>query len=582
MVRPNVVKRSPSPARRPGMKRWLVGVAVSVGLALSLAGSALAASYSFQLKQEVVNVYWEADGSAQIDYVFTFANDRGASALDYVDVGVPTSDYSLSDVSGQVNGHPITDIQKSTYVSNGAALGLGANAIRAGATGTVHVGILRVGSVLHPDDQSSTDASAVFSPTWFDSGLVHGSTDLTVIFHLPPGVQPTESRYHTASAPFPAQPDTALDDKGRVMYTWHTLSANGSTQYTLGASFPASYVPAGAVVQPSIFAGLIDFVSGAVPGVANCCLFGGVAALFVAMTGFNMWTNNRRKLQYLPPKISIEGHGIKRGLTAVEAAALMEQPMDKVLTMILFAVIKKSAARVVSRDPLKLERAQPVPAGLYPYETAFLDAFASTDPAGRRKSLQAAMIALINSVSDKMKGFSRKETVAYYQSIIEKAWQEVQAAATPDVKSQKFDEVMDWTMLDHDFEGRSRQVLGPGPIFVPMWWGRYSPPVHTGLPMSGGPMANPLGGSLGGAPGGGALPHLPGGDFAAAIAGGIQHFSAGTIGNLTEFTNSITQKTNPPPPPSSSSYRGGGGGGHSCACACACAGCACACAGGGR
>ena len=56
----------------------------------------------------------------------------------------------------------------------------------------------------------------------------------------------------------------------------------------------------------------------------------------------------KRKLQYLPPKVSIEGHGIKRGLTAVEAAMLLEQPLDKVLTMILFAVVKKGAAEVVA------------------------------------------------------------------------------------------------------------------------------------------------------------------------------------------------------------------------------------------
>jgi len=41
--------------------------------------------------------------------------------------------------------------------------------------------------------------------------------------------------------------------------------------------------------------------------------------------------NPKTQLQYLPPKIKIEGNGIKRGLTAVEAAVLMEQPMDKVL-----------------------------------------------------------------------------------------------------------------------------------------------------------------------------------------------------------------------------------------------------------
>ena len=60
-------------------------------------------------------------------------------------------------------------------------------------------------------------------------------------------------------------------------------------------------------------------------------------------------------MQYMPPKIAIEGHGIKRGLTAVEAAILMEQPLDKVMTMILFGVIKKNAAEVVTRDPLEIK-----------------------------------------------------------------------------------------------------------------------------------------------------------------------------------------------------------------------------------
>ncbi len=72
---------------------------------------------------------------------------------------------------------------------------------------------------------------------------------------------------------------------------------------------------------------------------------------------------NKRKLQYLPPKIQIEGHGIKRGLTAVEAGILMEQPLDKVMTMILFGVVKKNAATVVTRDPLKLQLASPLPDG---------------------------------------------------------------------------------------------------------------------------------------------------------------------------------------------------------------------------
>ena len=72
--------------------------------------------------------------------------------------------------------------------------------------------------------------------------------------------------------------------------------------------------------------------------------------------------DRKRRLQYLPPKVSVEGNGIKRGLTAVEAAILMQQPMDKILTMILFSVVKKGAATVVSREPMKLKGMAP-PAG---------------------------------------------------------------------------------------------------------------------------------------------------------------------------------------------------------------------------
>ena len=87
--------------------------------------------------------------------------------------------------------------------------------------------------------------------------------------------------------------------------------------------------------------------------------------MFVGMPIYGVIQGQRRKLNYLPPKVSIEGHGIKRGLTAVEAAILMEQPLDKMMTMILFGVIKKGAAEVVTRDPLELAFAKEQPAELH-------------------------------------------------------------------------------------------------------------------------------------------------------------------------------------------------------------------------
>ncbi len=557
------------------MKRGLMALWLVLSLALAFAHPALAQNYSFQLTQETVNAYWQSDGTLSLDYVFVFANDPGASPIDAVDVGLPNASYDLGKIRADVNGHAISDITKSPYVSIGVAVTLGSYAIPPGQTGTVHVAIDGLTGVLRPDSQDSNYASAVFSPTWFDSSLVHGATDLTIIFHLPPGITADQPRYHTANSPLPSAPEAAGDDQGRVMYTWHTTNANGSTQYTVGASFPANVVPANAIVRTSIFAGLGDLLS----NLSGCLLPAGCVGIFVFFAISGAVSANRRKQQYLPPKISIEGHGIKRGLTAVEAAVLMEQPLDKVLTMILFSVIKKGAASVTSQTPLRLSVSPTQPANLYGYESDFVAAVKGGTGELTKAGMQKTMVNLIKSVSEKMKGFSRKETVEYYKTIIEKAWAQVQEAATPEVKGQKFDEVMDWTMLDKDFAGRSRTTLGPGPIFVPMWWGRWMPPVstHTAMPAGGGVLSAPV------SVGGGALPHLPGADFAASISNSVQNFSSSVVGNLSSFTNSVTNVTNPAPKPSTSSYRGGGGGGgFSCACACACAGCACACAGGGR
>jgi hypothetical protein len=295
--------------------------------------------------------------------------------------------------------------------------------------------------------------------------------------------------------------------------------------------------------------------------------------MFLGMPILGVINGRRRKMKYLPPKIAIEGHGIKRGLTAVEAAILMEQPLDKVMTMILFGVVKKGAAEVETRDPLKLKILEPLPDGLHEYEKDFLAAFRpEANTRQRRTDLQEMTIKLVKAISKKMKGFSRKETVAYYKKIMERAWAQIAAADTPEVQSKLLDDAMEWTMLDKDYDERARRTY-TRPIFVPMWWGRYDPgygrrSIGTSRPVSVGGGATPSSRSSG----------LPGADFAASVVGGAQTFSQKVIGNVSDFTSRVTNKTNPVPKSTSSGRSGGGG----CACACACAGCACACAGGGR
>lgn len=552
--------------------RWrLLSFLLIFTFVLLISSPAAAQSYLFQLPTETVDAYWNSDGTLALDYTFVFINDPSGHVIDYVDLGLPNSNYSDSNITASVNGNQVYDISSSGFQgqgSDGVAIGLGQYSINPGSTGTLQAHIEKISGVLYIDSQDNNYASAVLRPAYFISSIVTGNTDLTVTFHLPPGVKPEEPKWHSSPSGFPSQPESGLDAQGRIIYSWRNANANGHTDYQFGASFPKSYVPAGVIVTVNPFAGIGKFLSGAILPIL--CIGG-----FIAIVVAGLSSSSRRKQQYLPPKISIEGHGIKRGLTAVEAAILLEQPLDKIMTMILFSVVKKNTAEVVTREPLEIKVSQPLPEGLQPYEKDFLDAFQKSG-LDRRKGLRDMVVNMVKNVSEKMKGFSRQETIAYYTDITKRAWDQVEAANTPEVKSQKYEEVMEWTMLDKDYDGRTQDVFRNMPVFIPMWWGHYDPGFGRTATA---PTMAPV------SAGGGAA-RVPGPDFAKSITTGVQTFSSKVVGNINEFTSSITSVTNPPPKVSTSTYKGGGGsgGGHSCvcACACACAGCACACAGGGR
>jgi hypothetical protein len=525
-----------------------------------------AQDYSYTVPQMIVEAYWNDDGSLALEYTFVFVNDNWGHPIEYVDLGLPNADFDINSITAFVDGNQVFDISADDYQGDGSygvAIGTAPYVIPAGSTGTVQVTIGRITNVLHNATEGDGYASAVLKPAYFLSSTSSGQTDLTVTFHLPPGVQPEEPRYYDAPSGFSEVPGSGFDADGRIYYRWQNPNANPYTQYEFGAAFPKMYVPASSIITFSIGSILSKIsVEALVPIIC--------ASVFVGLIGWGVFSGSRRKLQYLPPKITIEGHGIKRGLTAVEAAILLEEPLDKVMTMILFSVIKKNAAEVTQRDPLNLKINQPVPEQLNPYEKEFLSAFQETG-ATRQKGLRDMVLALVREVSEKMKGFSRKETIAYYRDITKRAWEQVEADNTPEVKSQKYEEVMEWTMLDRDYDGRTRDIFRNQPVFIPIWWSRYDPVIGRSFApkTSAAPTVSP---------------QVPGADFAASVVTGVQTFSSKVVGNITDFTSKITSVTNPPPKYTSSTSSGGsrGGSGCACACACACAGCACACAGGGR
>ena len=96
-------------------------------------GTASAQTYLFEVERAEAAIYIESDGSATVEYTYTFVNDPSADPMEYVDIGMPNTYYYLSNITAEINGERISDITDSPYISNGVALGLGRNAIKPGA-----------------------------------------------------------------------------------------------------------------------------------------------------------------------------------------------------------------------------------------------------------------------------------------------------------------------------------------------------------------------------------------------------------------------------------------------------------------
>ncbi|MEL7636298.1 MAG: hypothetical protein AAGU03_00890 [Anaerolineaceae bacterium] len=582
---------------------------LALGLVLILAAMlpatpSHAQTYRFTLPTYEVEAYLEADGSLTLRYFMVFQNDPSASPLDFVDLALPYASYDLNKIEATIDGQPMPEVNDSAYVS-GAELALKNLAIQPGSQGTVIATVPGITDILFPYDQADREnyVNFQFTPNFFGSEYDRSqNTEYRMTIILPPAVGAEEGVYYNPSN-WPGEDisEAALTQDNRVYYSWFTNNANVHTEYEFGAAFPASAVPAGVISDPNDYEepspigngggdsfGFGSFIGNLLRSIP--CILGvlGFIGIGIFSRRVEQKQTSTRKLQYFPPKLAVDGKGIRRGLTAVEAGILLEEPLDKILTMVLFGLLKKEAITVVEKEPLSIKANEPLPEGLYEYETNFIKAFSETGKDKQRRALQAMLIQLVDVVQDKLKGFSPGETKAYYTDITRRAWLAVEGAQTPEIKSAQFDHTLEWTMLDDQFNNRTQQTFVNTPVFIPHWWHLYNPGFAASPSVGGASgLASPVSSVSGG---GGSkpsisMPNIPGSDFAASIINGATAVSAGVVGDLTGFTGAVTNRTNPIPvsrPSSGSSGFRGGGGGSSCACACACAGCACACAGGGR
>jgi hypothetical protein len=550
-----------------------------------VAPSAWAQNYKFSLDRNISHVIVNRDGSADIEYWLTYTCAKGAHPIDIVDVGLPNDSYRLDTAQawfipgdGTGTGTPLDKILESQYVDVGIEVHLDQYTIQPGQQGTLHVKV-NVEEMVYPDADEAY-ASVEFAPTYYDSQNVQGKTHMEIHFHFPPGVTNEETRWH----------DVEFDEvdlvSDRIVFIYMYPDSRGSETHKHGISFPRTYVDT--VHKAPVVTGTGGTSGGGALSLTRLgerCVPCGFASIFIGAMVLGAFQNRKRKMVYLPPALSVEGVGIKRGLTAVEAAILLERPLNKILTMMMFGLLKKQAIVVIDEDPLRLEKVDPLPKRKYrAYENRFLEAI-KPDGSLDEDVLQEAIITLVKSVNKKLKGFSRKETVTYYRSIVSRAWDQVQSGDTPEIKSRYFDQGLEWMMMDEKFESRTERTFSSGPMYMPPWWAHYRPWVPRVQRARSGSSSVRTSSSRSG--GGGrqvTLPTLPGAAFASTFVSGMERTAGGIVDRVERFTRGVTSKTNPVPKTSSSGSRSSSfrSGGCACACACACAGCACACAGGGR
>jgi hypothetical protein len=609
----------------------VVSLVLLLAVLAVLAGPAQAQEYFFAVPTLQLQVYIEPDGTARLVYDITFQNEPSGRALDVVDIGMPTDDYAISNMRASIDGVPLTDIRPSEFVKPGVEVHLGNNWIMPGDAGTLRLEAT-IPNLVFQDVTNRDYASFQITPTWFGDQYVSGFTNVQIAIQLPEGISPEDMLYQNEDFGQRA----LFEDRAVALWEFPAVRLTGPN--LVGVSFPSAGI--GNVQRMSALdLAELWFVGQTTLRLVLGLLFMGVFTyVFVRLTGGTGWTlwfigaavlvfvfirwplsllvaflpllaalylverwRRRRKLPYLPPIAQVEGGGIKRGLTAPEAAALLEMSLNKVLTLIIFGLLKKGVLRQTGEDPFQVEvipefqaahgktnqeqrqqtrkrAAQQAGIVLHTYEQRFLDALeAKADAPLHKVDFGEAMDWFLASVARRMKGFDLSDTQEYYQAIVRRAVEQAKAIPEIPAREQALDRDMEWILLDQDF-----------PTV-------FNTPTYTYRPI----WARPLSGAGGGS----GLPSLPSSKGSGSFTPSFGNVAAGFAGWTENTMGSLAAAISPSSLPSlagkagfvnlsgvdkatgdvfkalgSSSRSGGGGGG----CACAGCACACACAGGGR
>ena len=616
------------------MKRHMTALFVVVlGGLLAWAGSAGAQPYLFRVPKAEVTVTIEPRGSALIHYKLTFQCSPGAHAIDIVDIGMPTEKHQA--ISAAVNGETLarSAIRKSSMVRNGYEIHLESHTIQPGERGVFEF-TGRSHGMVWQDTIRKEMASFRFTPTWFGDQYIQGKTQLTLRYKLPPGSYTDPDRmivWHKSTPQF--QLKGVLEGENVPSVAWsRTIRMTGP--HLFGVSFPKAFVKnvrsmsvwqlfyrwftsdpdrqmwSGFFILVALTALFFTATRGTGWTLYLILLVGSIFGM-VASPGFHLclypvlligggfliWWCRLKKEHYISASISRAGGRVHSSLSAVEAAVLLDMPVNRILTMLIFEFARRDFVEITDSDPLKLKvravrdlkrkntwhvdkRARQVTR----YENSFLTVFA--DHPGEpvhTLELEGCFKRLIEDVSTKLEGCDISATRKYCRFKVEQAWKKVREEADFEVRTRYAEKNQGWLMNDERAGEKWAQLeTSEGYYYRPSWYyhdydgpyvpaGRAAPagaPVAASGPIDSGPAFRDIVDSIAGRFEGlgSTMESLP-----------INKTNAIDLSALDKFTGEMLEAM-----AESGSSSGGGGFSGGCACACAGCACACACAGGGR
>jgi len=495
-------------------------------------GFATSGSYCFRVKRNCSSVWIKWDGSIDVEYDIEFENF--GRPIDVVDIGLPHPNYRLGTAEAEIilpdgTTHKLSDIRPSTYIEVGVEVHLHEHSIPKGESGRIHFRI-NVLEMVFPDTADADYASVEFIPTWFAPEFVSGGTHLVVKFHFPVGVRAGEPRYHGVGN----APQEMGYENGRFTYTWVVEDAE-QRPYRFGASFPKrgmrrvaeswrynrEWLDGGSRGTSSSGGTGGDFMR-----YIQLYFYLGMFALVAITTVFSYLRRKRLRRQYIPPRLAVEGVGVRKGLSPAEAAVLLELPAEKIVGIAVLDLVEKGIVRIDSVNPLKVELLKKEEE-LEPYQKKFVEALVKKGGRDlRQERIKGGFVLLVKSVQRKMAGYSYRETRDYYERMVD-------ALAAGNLRFVCWSLLTDERDLEDAVKERvetQRRRRYPFLVYEDFWW---------------------------------------------------TPFQRRLIYDSDALCKGVLKTTNPSAYAAlTSSGRGGGGFGGGCACACA--GCACACAGGGR